>query len=48
MTVTERRLVGLLGATLVAGVGVVAGSGVLAIFLYRRDEVSEGVDGFFC
>ena len=48
VTITKRRLMGLLGATLVAGAGAVVGSGVLAICLFRRDQDTEEAGGFFC
>jgi hypothetical protein len=48
VTITKRRLVGLLGMALAAGAGAVVGSGVLAVCLFRRDEDSEAAGGFFC
>ena len=39
---------GLFGAALMAGAGAVVGSGILATCLFRRDQDTEEVVGFFC
>ena len=48
VTITKRRLLGLFGAALVAGTGAVVCSGILATCLFRRDQDTEEVVGFFC